>query len=152
MHSHQLIVRTHSEAGAWLRGSPQNCSNQPIFTDPNYQKRCNLTGMTSFANAASQSGPVTSFTQYDVAGNAVASIDGLLRKTTFSYADAFCNGSTCGGTFIANTFALVSGTTSPVPDPTGQYGATTSLITSSVYDFWTGKENRSARSGDHLRI
>jgi YD repeat-containing protein len=33
----------------------------------------------------------------------------------------------------------VSGTTSPVPDPTGQYGATTSLITSSVYDFWTGQ-------------
>jgi RHS repeat-associated protein len=120
-------------------GSLQNCPNQPNFNDPNYQKRGNLTGKTSFANPASESGPVTSFAQYDVAGNPVASIDRLSRQTTFSYADAFCNGSTCGGTFIANTFALVSGTASPVPDPTGQYGATTALTTSSVYDFWTGQ-------------
>jgi YD repeat-containing protein len=120
-------------------GSTQNCPNQPNFCDPNYQRRGNLTGTTSFASAASQSGPVSSFTQYDVAGNPVASIDGLSIKTTFSYADAFCNASTCGGTFIPNTYALPSGTTSPVPDPTGQYGATTSLTTSSVYDFWTGQ-------------
>jgi len=120
-------------------GSSQNCPNQPNFTDVNYQKRGNLTGTTSFANAASLSGPVTSFTQFDVAGNPVAIINGLLRKTTFSYADAFCNGSTCDGTFIPNTFALASGTNSPVPDPTGQYGATTALITSKVYDFWTGQ-------------
>ena len=92
--------------------------------------RGNNTGVTSYINAAAQTGPVTVSSQYDVAGNVVATIDGKGNQTSLAYLDSFCNGTTCSGTFTPNTFAFVTSTTSAVPDPTGQYGSTTSLVTS----------------------
>jgi RHS repeat-associated protein len=100
--------------------------------------RGNLTGTTSYSDAASQTGPVTSSSQYDIAGNIVATVDARGNLTTLSFSDSFCNGSTCGGSFTPNTFAFASTTTSPVPDPTGNHGSTTALLNSVVYDFWTG--------------
>jgi RHS repeat-associated protein len=103
-----------------------------------FTTRGNQTGVTSYADAAGQTGAVTASTQYDVAGNAVGNIDALERATTIAYDDSFCNGATCGGSFTPNTYAFPTSTTSPVPDPSGQYGSQTPLATSSVYDFWTG--------------
>ena len=105
--------------------------------------RGNVTGVTSYVTASSQTGPIVQSTQYDVAGNAVANIDGMGNKTTFTFADSFCNGVTCGGSFTSNTYAFVTSTTSPVPDPSGQFGSTTALVTSTVYDFWTGRASSS---------
>jgi len=100
--------------------------------------RGNLTGVTSYANATAQTGPVTSSRQYDIAGNVGASIDAREKTTTVSYADSFCNGTTCGGSFSQNSYAFPATITSPVPDPTGQQGSASALVNSSVYDFWTG--------------
>jgi RHS repeat-associated protein len=105
--------------------------------------RGNVTGLTSYIIASSQTGPLIHSTQYDVAGNAIASIDGIGNKTTLGYADSFCNGATCGGTYNSNTYAFVASSTSPVPDASGLYGSATALVTSNVYDFWTGQASSS---------
>jgi RHS repeat-associated protein len=105
-----------------------------------FTRRGNVTDVTSYANAAgpTPTGGVTTSTQYDVAGNPVKSIDPLARANEVTYGDSFCNGATCGGAFTPNTYAFPTATTSPVPDPTGQYGSQTALTTSTVYDFSTG--------------
>ncbi|HXQ38626.1 MAG TPA: RHS repeat domain-containing protein, partial [Anaerolineales bacterium] len=100
--------------------------------------RGNLTGITSYTNAPSATGPVTQSLQYDIAGNVVASVDGLAKVATHTYGDSFCNGSTCGGSFTANTYAFMTEVTSPIPDPTGQHGSTAAFATTQIYDFWTG--------------
>lgn len=109
------------------------------LSDTNYTKRGNLTGTTSYTSASAMTGPVTLSSQYDIAGNVTAHIDGLGKEATLSYADSFCNGSTCGGTFTANTYAFVTSTTSPVPDPSGVHASATAFTTSGVYDYWTGQ-------------
>ena len=107
-------------------------------SDANYQPRGNVTGVTSYADAAGQTGPVIASTQYDVAGNAVKSINSNGKATTLGYTDSFCNGTMCGGSYTANTFAFASSVTSPVPDISGQYASATALTGSTVYDFHTG--------------
>jgi YD repeat-containing protein len=101
--------------------------------------RGNVTGVSSYLNPSAQTNPVTRSTQYDAAGNPVVSIDPIGNKTTFGYTDSFCNGVTCSGSYNPNTYAFVTSSTSPVPDPTGQYGSTTALVTSTSYEFWTGQ-------------
>jgi RHS repeat-associated protein len=103
-----------------------------------YQLRGNLTGVTAYANASTLAGPVRVSSQYDVAGNAIVSIDRKGNTLTSLFSDSFCNGSTCGGLFTANTYAFNTTVTSPVPDPSGQHGSTTAFSTTYVYDFWTG--------------
>jgi RHS repeat-associated protein len=109
------------------------------LSDTSYTIRGNLTGSTSYTSASALTGPVTLSTQYDIAGNVTAHLDGLGKQTSLGYADSFCNGSTCGGTFTANTFAFATSTTTPVPDPTGAHASSNAFTTSSVYDFWTGQ-------------
>ncbi len=94
-----------------------------------------MTGVTSYADAAAQAGPVTASTQYDVAGNAVKTIDARGHATTLGYADSFCNGTTCGGTYTPHTFAFASSVASPVPDTSGQYASAAALTGSTVYDY-----------------
>lgn len=108
------------------------------LSDQNYAIRGNVTSATSYANASAMTGPVTLSKQYDIAGNVVANIDALGNQVTLGYADSFCNGSTCGGTFSANTYAFVTSTTSPIPDPTGQHGSASAFTMTSVFDFGTG--------------
>ncbi len=108
--------------------------------------RGNATGVTSYANASALTGPVTVSTQYDIAGNAVAAVDGMGKTSTVTFGDSF------GGTFIPNTYAFAPTTSSPVPDPTGQYGSTTAFVTTSVFDFWTGKVTSTTDTNNQTSI
>ncbi|HZT59980.1 MAG TPA: hypothetical protein VFA21_15325, partial [Pyrinomonadaceae bacterium] len=105
-----------------------------------FTTRGNVTSVTSYANAAGGTGAVTSSSHYDIAGNVISSTDPNGNTSTVSFADSFCNdgGLRCNGTYTANTFALPASVTSPVPDPTGQYGSATALVASTIYDFYTG--------------
>ncbi|MDQ3802272.1 MAG: hypothetical protein M3416_00215, partial [Acidobacteriota bacterium] len=114
-----------------LVARPGITGHDPAYT-ASFTVRGNETGETSYANAAAQSGGVTTSTQYDVAGNEVKTIDGDGGVSQEGYADSFSDG------VNRNTYAFPTSTTSPVPDPTGVYGSTTALTTSTVYDFSTG--------------
>src|SRR5205085_6565789 len=52
--------------------------------------------------------------------------------TTISYADSFSDNNN------RNTYAYPTSTTSPAPDPTGNYGSQYGLTTSTKYDYQTG--------------
>ncbi|MBA3241761.1 MAG: hypothetical protein H0T60_11095, partial [Acidobacteria bacterium] len=110
-----------------------------------YVTRGNVTGVTRYANAAAQAGALNASSSYDIAGNVVSATDPKGYTSQVTYADSFCNGPTCGGTYTPNTYAFPSGTTSPVPDvstaygyPAGTFGTTFALTSSTVYDFYTG--------------
>ncbi len=122
------------------------------LSDTNYTVRGNVTGATSYTSASALTGPVTRSTQYDIAGNVIADIDGIGNQLTLSFADSFCNGLTCGGTFTANTFAFATSTTTPVPDPTGLHASMTAFSTSAVYDFWTGQLTSTTDANNQLTI
>lgn len=124
-----------------------NVQNQCVLSSPaSLTVRGNLTGATSYSNAAAEAGPVTASKQYDVAGSVVKSIDARGFETQVSYADSFCNdGVRCGYTATPNTFAFPTVITSPVPDLStlygfgaGTFGSTQSLTTSTVYDYHSG--------------
>jgi RHS repeat-associated protein len=113
------------------------CSNpSPSF----YTTRGNVTATTRFllSDTGVVTGSVSEYTQYDVAGNVVRSIDARGKVSDVSYGDSFCNGATCGGAYTPNGYAFATNSTTPVPDPTGQYGSSAAFVTSTVYDFWTG--------------
>jgi len=103
----------------------------PAFTT-GFTTRGNLTSATRFADAVGGTGPVTASSTYDIAGNAVSSTDPLGNFTQSSFGDSFSDG------LPRNTYAFLTSTTSPIPDPTGQFGSSTSLVSASVYDFSTG--------------
>jgi RHS repeat-associated protein len=110
-----------------------------------YVTRGNLTGVTRYADAPDEAGAVTASAAYDIAGNVVSTTNPKGHTSQISYSDSFCNGSACGGTFTANTYAFAAGTTSPVPDvstaygfPAGTFGSTVAFTSTNVYDFYTG--------------
>lgn len=74
---------------------------------------------------------ITSLSQYDIAGNVVKVRDANGKDTTFSFADSFA------GSFTPNTYAFLTSTTSPVPAM--PYGGGQALVSSSMYDFSSGK-------------
>ncbi|MGH9801442.1 MAG: hypothetical protein ACRD82_13840, partial [Blastocatellia bacterium] len=74
---------------------------------------------------------IASFSQYDIAGNVVKVRDANNNDTTLNFGDSFA------GSFTPNTFAFVTSTTSPAPGAT--YGGGVALVSSSMYDFWSGK-------------
>ncbi len=111
--------------------------------------RGNLTSVTRYANALGLTGPVSTTTHYDIAGNVVSVTDAKGNTTQLSYEDSFCNdnGVRCDGTFTPYTYAFPSLSTSPVPDvstaltpayPAGTFGSTSALTSTTVYDFYTG--------------
>ncbi|MFZ0752119.1 MAG: hypothetical protein WAM70_22350, partial [Pyrinomonadaceae bacterium] len=61
--------------------------------DVNYHagltRRGNLTSATSFVNAQNQTGPISSYSQYDIVGNIVKTIDAREHATTFDFSDRF---------------------------------------------------------------
>jgi RHS repeat-associated protein len=63
--------------------------------------------------------------EYDQAGNVSKSWDAMNNLTGMSYS-------------ATHHYALPTQTTSPVPDPTNQYGSNTALVTTIAYDFSTG--------------
>jgi YD repeat-containing protein len=114
------------------------CSNP---SPSSYTTRGNVTSAVSYLldNVGSVTGSVSAYSQYDVAGNVIKSIDARGKVSEVIFGDSFCNGTTCGVTgYTPNTFAFAVTTKSPKPDPAGTYGSSTELTTSTVYDFWTG--------------
>ena len=115
-----------------------NITGQDAFYTASFTVRGNVTGVTSYANASAQTGPVIVSSQFDVAGNMVATVDGRGNTSSIGFSDSFCNGITCGGSFTANTYAFATTITSAIPDPFGQYASTTAHVTTNIYDFGTG--------------
>ncbi|HEU4510625.1 MAG TPA: RHS repeat-associated core domain-containing protein, partial [Pyrinomonadaceae bacterium] len=78
-----------------------------------------------------------SHTQYDQCGS-VRKIwspqdTTLQNPTELTYSDSFSDG------LLRNTFAYPSTVTTPIPDASGNNGSNVGLVTSSVYDFNTGR-------------
>ena len=123
------LCSTYSAAGVCSNPSPSG-----------YTTRGNVTATTQYllANDGTVTGALNAYVQYDVAGNGIKRIDPRGKVSEVFYGDSFCNGTACGGTYTANTYAFTTGTSSPVPDPTGQYGSASPLTTSAVYDYYTG--------------
>ena len=98
--------------------------------------RANVTKVTSYANAQSQTGPVNVYSQYDILGNVVVTIDANGNASTISYNDNFgfpdgearSNGAPAelGG---QNTFAFPTSMTNALGWVTGY----------SQLDYYTGK-------------
>jgi YD repeat-containing protein len=63
--------------------------------------------------------------QFDQVGNVSKSWDAYNNQTEITYASSY-------------HFAYATQKNSPVPDPSGQYGSTTALVISSIFDFSTG--------------
>ena len=55
----------------------------------NFTRRGNVTGVTSYGNAANQSGAITTYSQFDILGNLVKTIDGRGSASTIGYDDNF---------------------------------------------------------------
>jgi RHS repeat-associated protein len=108
--------------------------------------RGNATSVTRYVNASGGTGALTSTSLYDVAGNVVSRTDPAGNTTTLSYDNSFCNdGTRCGGSYAANTYAFPTGKTSAVPDAStlynyqaGTFGSTSALTASAIYDYYTG--------------
>lgn len=99
-----------------------------------YETRGNVTGATGYLlSNGSVTGSITTYRQYDVAGNVVKSIDGRDQVWEVGYTDSFSDSNN------RNTFAYPTLTTSPIPDPSNIRATNTPLVSSSVYDFSTGK-------------
>ncbi len=83
--------------------------------------RGNPTAVTAYANAAAQTGAVTSYSQYDMLGNVLKTIDANGNAATISYSDNFGspdNNATTNSTPSQisgyNTFAYPSSSTNPM--------------------------------------
>jgi YD repeat-containing protein len=80
----------------------------------------------------STGGWVETHAQFDQLGNACNTWDPMGHETQTSYADSFSD------SVNRNTFAFATQVSSPVPDPTAQYGANYSLVSNNIYDYYTG--------------
>jgi RHS repeat-associated protein len=122
-----------------------DAAGQCSAADPaTYTTRGNNTGITRYADAASEASAVIAQVGYDVAGNAVSATDALNRVMQLNYADSFADG------VARNTYAFQTGTTSPIPDASGVRASSTSLTTSRTYDYWSGLVNSATDANGHL--
>jgi RHS repeat-associated protein len=99
------------------------------WTDPGTAARGLATTSRSWLDTSNTW--LESHATYDQVGNVVSATDARGITSTVSYADTFADGS-------RGTYAFPTSTTSAVPDPTGQRGASTPLTSSTVYDYYTG--------------
>lgn len=100
------------------------------WIDPATTARGNATSTGSWLNTIGSW--LSTHAQYDQLGNPRSLWDAKGNQTQISYTDAFSD------SLNRNTYALATSTTSPIPDPTGVYGLTSSLGVSSVFDFSSG--------------
>jgi RHS repeat-associated protein len=104
----------------------------PAFTT-SYTTRGNV---TAYSGWLLPNTPVASYARYDIAGNAVASVNPLGHVSQVTFTDSFSDG------IGRNTYAYPSQTTSaipaPSPGPNSDRGSNTPLTSSTVYDFSTG--------------
>jgi len=110
------------------------------WTNPNVNERGNLTTTRRWLNisgSTAQTYPNGSFlethAQYDQCGNLRKAWDGNGKVTETFYTDSFSDG------VNRNTFAYATSVTTPIPDPTGASGSNQPLISSTVFEFNTGK-------------
>lgn len=117
------------------QGTTYDCANivgHDSSFSTSYATRGNVTGTTVYTDAAGATGPLTTSVAYDIAGNPVQRTDPKGNVSSLSYSDAFTEN------VNRYTYAFVTHTTSPVPDPTNIYGSNTALETSGVFDYSTG--------------
>ncbi|MEO8648768.1 MAG: hypothetical protein ABI539_06345 [Acidobacteriota bacterium] len=83
--------------------------------------RGNVTGITSYTNAAAQTGAITAYSQYDILGNVVKTIDARGKATIISYSDNYgapdndaTTTSTPSQISGLSTFAFPTSTTNPL--------------------------------------
>ncbi|MFL6207437.1 MAG: RHS repeat domain-containing protein [Pyrinomonadaceae bacterium] len=108
-------------------------------SDGSYKARGNVTKVTAYSDAAAGTGAISVYTTYDVAGNAVSSMDALGNVSRIEYGDEFNDG-------VARdfaTFAYPTRTLTPIPEPspdplTGPRGANVQLVSTSTYDYSSG--------------
>jgi RHS repeat-associated protein len=102
------------------------------WTDPGTTVRGNVTTVSRWLDTTNTW--LSTQAQYDQTGNVCSSWDAKGNLSQIIYADSFSD-----GVNTRNTYAFPSATTSAIPDPTGARGTNTALITSTVYDYWTGR-------------
>lgn len=108
-------------------GDCASASNQ------DYKGRGNLTGVTAYSDAGADTGPISTYTKFDMAGNPVSKLDALGHESKIGYDDDF------GQTGLGfSTFAYPTSATTPVPDSTGNNASSVSLGTHSTYDYSSG--------------
>jgi RHS repeat-associated protein len=66
-----------------------NVSGFDVNYGTSYTRRGNSTAVTRFTDAQNQTGPVTTYSQFDILGNVVKTIDGRGVTGTFDYSDRF---------------------------------------------------------------
>jgi RHS repeat-associated protein len=110
------------------------------WTNPNANERGNMSTTRTWLNVSgstAQTYPNGSFleahAQYDQCGNLRKTWNGNAKITETFYADSFSDG------VNRNTFAYATSVTTPIPDPTGNFGSNQPLTSSTVFEFNTGK-------------
>lgn len=118
--------------------TPTPCSSAQQWDDPGAAPRGNVTTIRSWLDTTNSW--LETHAQYDQLGNVRYSWDAKGNLSEVSYLDSFCNdGNGCGtASSVPHTFAFPTATKSPKPDPSGAYGSAAELMTSTVYDFYTG--------------
>jgi RHS repeat-associated protein len=111
---------TADENHAPLLERPGIAGLAPGF-DKGKEARGNVTAEKKWLDTAG--GYVTTYRQYDVAGNVVKSIDPNRNVSRTEYSSAY-------------QFAYPTEVTSPVPE---KNGSSSPLVTNHTYDFWTGR-------------
>lgn len=71
-----------------LENCPNIIGHNPLY-GTSYQARGNVTKVTSYADAQNQSGAVSVYSKYDIAGNVVKKTDARNYATTFDFSDRF---------------------------------------------------------------
>ena len=110
--SHAALVERSGIVG--LCNGSTSCANGPNFTSSGHTTRGNITKVSSWLSSGG--GAINIFSQYDVAGNVVKTIDGNGQPTTVGY---------------SSTYAFAYPTTITMP--------ITSLVSTTSYDFASGK-------------
>ncbi|HEV7684380.1 MAG TPA: BPSL0067 family protein [Pyrinomonadaceae bacterium] len=104
------------------------------WTNPSSSYRGNVTTTGRWLDYPTSTW-IYSHARYDQCGSVRIAWDArdtwLTNPSQVDYSDAFTDGA-------HNTYAFPTTTTSSVPDPSGTYGQTTSLVSTTVHDFNTG--------------
>jgi hypothetical protein len=151
----KVLVKDHTTdpAGIVVSATEYNYDEYALTTYPSVtswvapanSKRGNVTTIRRWLNRDSNGNPqqwvdwqsgnwIVTHNWYDQCGNMVKSSDGNGKETIYNYQDNFDTTPPPG----TNTYAYLKSVTTPIPDPTGNYGSTTAFTTTTKYDFYTG--------------
>jgi RHS repeat-associated protein len=115
-----VTTYNYDEDGSPLTDRPSIIGHSSAFAQ-SYRARGNLTSATIYTNASPLSGPLTTSSTYDIAGNVVSNTDPMGHVTRYDFDPT------------GNAFAFVSTTTLPAADATSP-----ALFSSEAHDFNTG--------------